>query len=104
MTLYGRAWNPPQIWQRDAPAQPPPLAHTERAFVCTGRHQQNRLEGVGWNPEQTHAAEQRGAAITLATAVEFAVTLTTTGAQRPRPLPERGYLTLRERELLTLVA
>ena len=42
--------------------------------------------------------------MTLGTAMEFAVMVTTTGAQRPRPLPERGYLTLRERELLTLLA
>jgi DNA-binding CsgD family transcriptional regulator/tetratricopeptide (TPR) repeat protein len=51
---------------------------------------------------QTQAAEQRGAAMTLATAVEFATMVTVTDLHQPQP-PVAALLSPRERELLTLV-
>ena len=55
-------------------------------------------------PAGTRAAEQRGAAMTLATAAEFAVMLTAASPQQPQPPPGSGQLSARERELVTLVA
>ena len=52
-------------------------------------------------PAGTRAAEQRGAAMTLATAAEFAVMLT---AAEPKDAPAAALLSARERELVTLVA
>ena len=82
--------------QADAFPEPPPFARLRREPLQTAK---NAL-----GPEQARAAEQRGAGMTLVTAVEFAVMVTMTSAQRSLPVPERGYLTPRERELLTLVA
>jgi DNA-binding CsgD family transcriptional regulator len=49
------------------------------------------------------AAEERGAAMTMATAAEYALLLTDPG--RPQPAaPGPGTLSARERELVTLVA
>jgi DNA-binding CsgD family transcriptional regulator len=58
-------------------------------------------------PARTQEAEQRGAAMTLETAVEFAAMLTTLGAPEPRESqepPGLAHLSGRERELVTLVA
>jgi predicted ATPase/DNA-binding CsgD family transcriptional regulator len=52
-------------------------------------------------PAQTRAAEQRGAAMTLATAAEFVTMLAT--PEPPAPA-RHGQLSPRERELVTLVA
>ena len=52
-------------------------------------------------PARTRAAEERGAAMTLATAAEFAAMLTAPGPQQP---PGLGKLSAREQELVTLVA
>ena len=54
-------------------------------------------------PDQTRAAEDRGAAMSLATAAEYALMLATPGAQQPQA-PGPGKLSARERELVTLVA
>ena len=52
---------------------------------------------------QIRAANQRGAAMTLAAAAEYAII--TTGKQAPHPgAPGPGKLSSRERELITLVA
>ena len=53
-------------------------------------------------PARARAAEKRGAVMSLATATEFALMLTSTGL--PRPAQGPGKLTGRERELVTLVA
>ena len=82
--------------QADALSELPPFARLRCEPLQTAR---NAL-----GPEQTRAAEQRGKAMTLVAAVEFAVMVTMTCAQRSPPVPERGYLTPRERELLTLIA
>jgi predicted ATPase/DNA-binding CsgD family transcriptional regulator len=52
-------------------------------------------------PARTRAAEERGAAMTLATAAEYALMLTAPGSQQP---PGPGKLSAREQELVTLVA
>jgi predicted ATPase/DNA-binding CsgD family transcriptional regulator len=54
-------------------------------------------------PAQLRAAEERGAAMSLATAAEYALMLTDPGSPQPTsPVP--GTLSPRERELVTLVA
>ena len=53
-------------------------------------------------PDQSQAAEQRGAAMTLATAVEFATMVTVTDLHQPQS-PVAALLSPRERELLSLV-
>ena len=55
-------------------------------------------------PDRARAAEQRGAAMSLATAAEYALLLTAPGPP-PAPAPGGpGKLSARERELVTLVA
>jgi DNA-binding CsgD family transcriptional regulator len=54
-------------------------------------------------PAQLRAAEERGAAMSLATAAEYALMLTDPGLPQPAaPVP--GTLSARERELVTLIA
>jgi non-specific serine/threonine protein kinase len=52
---------------------------------------------------RARAAGERGAAMSLATAAEYALMLTSTGPQRPSA-PRLGKLSAREQELVTLVA
>ncbi|HMD22717.1 MAG TPA: hypothetical protein VKH61_01365, partial [Streptosporangiaceae bacterium] len=52
---------------------------------------------------RARAAEDRGAAMSLATAAEYALILTDLGPHQP-PAPGAGTLSARERELVTLVA
>jgi len=54
-------------------------------------------------PDRIRAAKERGAAMTLATAAEFAGLLAA-GPQTPRTAPAPGQISPRERELITLVA
>jgi DNA-binding CsgD family transcriptional regulator/tetratricopeptide (TPR) repeat protein len=54
-------------------------------------------------PGRTRAAEQRGAAMSMETAVEYALMLADPGAPQPAA-PGPGTLSARERELVTLVA
>ncbi len=54
-------------------------------------------------PGRTRAAEARGAAMNLTTAVEYALMLTAPDAQQDPP-PRLAHLSTRERELVTLVA
>ena len=53
-------------------------------------------------PDRTRTAEERGAAMSLATAAEYALMLTTSSSQAPPP--GTANLSARERELVTLVA
>jgi predicted ATPase/DNA-binding CsgD family transcriptional regulator len=55
-------------------------------------------------PAQTCTAEERGEAMSLATAAEFALMLTAPRSQRPAVSPGLGKLSARERDLVTLVA
>jgi DNA-binding CsgD family transcriptional regulator len=55
-------------------------------------------------PARTRAAQDRGAAMSLTTAAEYAIMLTDPGSPLPASAPEPGKLSARERELVTLVA
>jgi predicted ATPase/DNA-binding CsgD family transcriptional regulator len=55
-------------------------------------------------PDRARAAEERGQAMSLATAAEYALMLTATGPQPPAATPGLEGLSPRERELVTLVA
>jgi len=55
-------------------------------------------------PEQTRAAEERGAAMSWATAAEYALLLTEDPGRPPAVPPGLGELSARERELVALVA
>jgi DNA-binding CsgD family transcriptional regulator len=55
-------------------------------------------------PDQVRAAEERGAAMTLATAAEYALLRTAPGPQPPTLGLGLEKLSARERELVTLVA
>jgi DNA-binding CsgD family transcriptional regulator len=54
-------------------------------------------------PDRARAAEDRGAAMNLATAAEYTLMLTAPNAQQAPP-PRLAHLSTRERELVTLVA
>jgi non-specific serine/threonine protein kinase len=55
-------------------------------------------------PAQTQAAEERGRAMSLATAAEYVLMLTAAGPEPPAAAPGLEALSPRERELITLVA
>jgi DNA-binding CsgD family transcriptional regulator len=55
-------------------------------------------------PAQARAAEERGAAMSLVTAAEYALMLTAEGPAPPQEATAWGKLSPRERELVTLVA
>ncbi len=55
-------------------------------------------------PDRTRAAEERGAAMTLATATEFAAMLAAESPRQRQAAPGLGQLSAREQELVTLVA
>jgi non-specific serine/threonine protein kinase len=55
-------------------------------------------------PARTRVAEDRGAAMSLATAAEYTLMLTDPGPPQPAAAPEPGTLSARERQLITLVA
>ena len=81
-TLFGNDGAPVDVRRRDEPL---------------------RAARQALGPDQTRAAEDRGAAMSLATAAEYALMLATPGAQQPQA-PGPGKLSARERELVTLVA
>ena len=66
------------------------------------RHGPLRKARQALGPARTRAAEERGTAMSLATATEYALMLTSPAQQRPGPGPEQ--LSARERDLVTLVA
>jgi DNA-binding CsgD family transcriptional regulator len=55
-------------------------------------------------PDRARTAEERGAAMSIAAAAEYALLLTDPGPPRPTATPEPGKLSARERELVILVA
>jgi non-specific serine/threonine protein kinase len=65
------------------------------------RRRQQAWQALG--AARARAAEDRGAAMSLATAAEYALLLTDLGPHQP-PAPGAGKLSARERELVTLVA
>jgi DNA-binding CsgD family transcriptional regulator len=68
------------------------------------RHEPMRQAGQALGTARTRAAEERGAAMTLATATEFASMLTAPDSQGPQVPPGLAQLSAREQELVTLVA
>jgi predicted ATPase/DNA-binding CsgD family transcriptional regulator len=68
------------------------------------RQQPMRKAGQALGPARTRAAEERGAAMTLATAAEFASMLTAPDSRGPQAPPGLAQLSARERELVILVA
>jgi len=70
-------------------------------FETRWKEQLNQARQV-LGPGRARAAEDRGAAMSLVTAAEYALLLTDPGS--PRPAPGPGTLSARERELVILVA
>ena len=70
------------------------------------RRRQDALREAGrvLGPDRARAAEQRGKAMSLATAAEYAQMLTGPGSPQPAGTALPGKLSARERELVTLVA
>ena len=76
--------------------------HADLPWLEPRREEQLRQARQALGPGQARAAEDRGAAMSLATAAEYALMLTDPGP--PRSAPGVGKLSARERELVTLVA
>jgi DNA-binding CsgD family transcriptional regulator len=68
------------------------------------REQPSEQASQGLDSQQVRASQERGAAMTLAAAAEFAIMMTSEHAPEPAALPSPGKLSTRERELITLVA
>jgi predicted ATPase/DNA-binding CsgD family transcriptional regulator/transcriptional regulator with XRE-family HTH domain len=69
------------------------------------RHQESlRKARQALGPDRAHAAEQRGTAMSSDTATEYALMLTVSGSPLPTAAPGQAALSVRERELVTLVA
>jgi len=97
----GRAAQAQTLWaacaaanQREEPTDLP-------WFETRWKEQLNQARQV-LGPGRARAAEDRGAAMSLVTAAEYALLLTDPGS--PRPAPGPGTLSARERELVILVA
>jgi DNA-binding NarL/FixJ family response regulator len=72
-------------------------------WFVSRREEQLRGARLVLGPGRARAAEERGAAMSMATAAEYALLLTDPGPpQSAEPAP--GKLSARERELVTLVA
>jgi DNA-binding CsgD family transcriptional regulator len=79
-------------------------AVTDVSADARRRHEPLREARQALGPARTRAAEERGTAMSMATAAEYALLLTAAGPQPPAAAPGPGKLSARERELLTLVA
>jgi non-specific serine/threonine protein kinase len=76
---------------------------TDPPWFETRREEQLRQARQALGPGQVRAAEDRGAAMSMATAAEYALMLADPGPPQPAP-PGPSTLSARERELVTLVA
>ena len=76
---------------------------TDPPWFVPRREEQLRQARQALGPGRARAAEDRGAAMSLATAAEYALMLTDPGPPQPAA-PGSGQLSARERELVTLVA
>src|SRR6185312_6334834 len=72
-------------------------------WFVSRREEQVRGARLVLGPGRARAAEDRGAAMSMATAAEYALLLTDPGPPQPTE-PAPGKLSARERELVTLVA
>jgi predicted ATPase/DNA-binding CsgD family transcriptional regulator/transcriptional regulator with XRE-family HTH domain len=98
----GRAAEALTLWAACAAADRPGEL-TEPAWFVLRREEQMREARLALGPGRARAAEDRGAAMSLATAAEYALMLTDPGPPQPAA-PPLGPLSVRERELVTLVA
>ena len=81
------------------------LIHSDWPAEARRREEPLRAARQALGAEQVRAAEQRGAAMSLATAAEYSLLLTQDPGPRQAPAaPGLGGLSARERELVTLVA
>jgi DNA-binding CsgD family transcriptional regulator len=76
---------------------------TDPPWFETRQEDQLRQARQALGPDRARAAEDRGAAMSIATAAEYALMLTEPGPSQPAA-PDPGTLSARERELVTLVA
>ena len=77
---------------------------TDPPWSVPRREEQLRQARQALGPGRARAAEDRGAAMSLATAAEYALMLTAPGAPQPGASAGLGKLSAREQELVTLVA
>jgi DNA-binding CsgD family transcriptional regulator len=98
----GRAAEALTLWAASAAAGRPGRP-TDLHWLETRREEQMRQARQALEPDRVRAAEDRGAAMSLATAAEYALMLTDPGPPQPAA-PGPGQLSARERELVTLVA
>jgi predicted ATPase/DNA-binding CsgD family transcriptional regulator len=98
----GRAAEALTLWAACA-AVGRPGRLTEPPWFVPRWEEQPRQARQALAPGQARAAEDRGAAMSLATAAEYALMLTDPGPPQPAA-PGSGQLSARERELVTLVA
>jgi predicted ATPase/DNA-binding CsgD family transcriptional regulator/transcriptional regulator with XRE-family HTH domain len=80
------------------------LESVDLAIDARRRREPLRKARQALGTAQTRAAEDRGAAMSLATAVQYAHVLTSADPMPPDPKPGSNQLSSRERELVTLVA
>jgi non-specific serine/threonine protein kinase len=78
--------------------------YADPPWAVARREEHLREARQATGPDAARAAEDRGAAMSLATAAEYALMLTAPGAEQAPAEPGLGRLSGRERELVTLVA
>jgi len=98
----GRAADALTLWAACAAVRLPE-GHTYPPWFKTRREEQQRRARQALGSGRARAAEDRGAAMSLATAAEYALLLTAPASQ-PATAGGTGQLSARERELVTLVA
>jgi predicted ATPase/DNA-binding CsgD family transcriptional regulator len=91
------------VWAADA-ALAGHEGYTDPAWFVYRWEGQLREARQTLGPDEAQAAEERGAAMSLGAAAEYALMLTTPEPQPPAEGPGLGRLSARERELVTLVA
>jgi predicted ATPase/DNA-binding CsgD family transcriptional regulator/transcriptional regulator with XRE-family HTH domain len=84
------------LLQEEAVATAPANMHPRQELLREAR------QALG--PARAREAEDRGAAMSWATAAEYALMLTVPGQQQSQPAPALAELSAREQELVTLVA
>jgi predicted ATPase/DNA-binding CsgD family transcriptional regulator/transcriptional regulator with XRE-family HTH domain len=98
----GRTAEALTLWAASA-AVGRPGGHTDLHWFETRREEQLRQARQALGPDRARAAEERGAAMSITTAAEYALMLTDPGPPQPA-VPGPGQLSTRERELVILVA
>ena len=91
------------VWAAYAALSRREVRYVEPPAAALRRSEPLREARLSLGSARTRAAEERGAAMSLATAAEYALLLTDPGPPQPAA-PGSGPLSARERELVTLVA